>query len=353
MTMSLIESFKSLFGARGKSVDGKSVAERPDAAPAAAERVGGEGASTKAASAKSPKDAAKAGDGATPPRARGVIRGKVNIESRFERLRSSVSGTMSNFYVARDRTNGEIVGVKLCDLEKVEFFEARFKGLGKPTEGEIALQMKHPLIVETYEVGVSTKNEPFLVMQYIDGPTLQKVIADRNEQAVAESRLEMIRNMAESILYVHERGFIHRDICPRNFICLPDYSGVRLIDFGLTVPATPPFMAPGNRTGTPLYMSPEIVRRRSTDKRVDIFSFGVSCYSLCTFEFPWQAVLTNGRAALHHDTEPPKDILAYRPNLDPRLAKAIMQAMHPQVDQRTASLDLFLRQIQAVTSATA
>ncbi|HBJ39019.1 MAG TPA: serine/threonine protein kinase [Planctomycetaceae bacterium] len=280
-----------------------------------------------------------------------MLKGKVNIDSRFERLRSSVSGTMSNFYVARDHQTGRIVGVKLCDLEKVEFFEARFRGLSKPTESEIALSMKHPLIAETYETGISTKNEPFLVMEYIDGPTLQKVIVDRNEDAVGKTRLNLIRNMAESLHYVHERGFIHRDICPRNYICLPDFSGLKLIDFGLTVPATAPFMAAGNRTGTPLYMSPEVVRRRSTDKRVDVFSFGVSCYTLCTFEFPWQTGLTNGRAALQHDNDPPKDILHFRPDLDPRLARAIMQAMSPRVEDRTPSLDIFLRQIQGVTTA--
>jgi len=281
-----------------------------------------------------------------------VHRGKVNIDARFERLRSSVSGTMSNFFVARDLENKKIVGVKLCDPEKVNFFEARFKGLKKPTEGEIALGMRHPLIAETFEAGMSTKDEPFLVMEYVEGPSLQKIIADRNEAAVAKSRLELIRNMAESLHYVHQREFIHRDICPRNYICLPDVSGLKLIDFGLTVPATPPFMAAGNRTGTPLYMSPEVVRRRPTDKRVDIFSFGISCYCLCTFEFPWQASQTNGRAALYHDTSEPKDIMAYRPDLDPRLGRAIMQAMNPKLDSRTASLNLFLRQIQPVETAT-
>lgn len=283
---------------------------------------------------------------------RGIKRGKVNIEARFERLRSSVSGTMSNFFVAMDRESKKIVGVKLCDVEKVEFFESRFKGLNKPSEGEIALSMKHPLIVETYEAGISTKDEPFMVMEYIEGPQLQKIIADKNEAAVSKSRLDLIRNMAESLHYVHQQDFIHRDICPRNYICLPDISGLKLIDFGLTVPATPPFMAAGNRTGTPLYMSPEVVRRRPTDKRVDIFSFGVSCYCLCTFEFPWQATQTNGRAALHHDTSAPKEILVARPDLDPRLGRAIMQAMNPKLEQRTTSLDIFLRQIQAVTSAT-
>ncbi len=51
-----------------------------------------------------------------------------DIDARFERLRSAVSGTMSNFIVARDRENDRIVGVKLCDIEKVNFFESRFQG---------------------------------------------------------------------------------------------------------------------------------------------------------------------------------------------------------------------------------
>lgn len=283
---------------------------------------------------------------------RGVIRGKVNIDERFERMRYSSSGTMSNFFVARDRENDKVIGVKLCDAEKVKFFENRFRGLNKPTEGEIAMSMRHPLIVENYEYGMSTKDEPFLVMEFIEGPSLQKIVADRNEAAVAATRLNLIRNMAESLNYVHQREFIHRDICPRNYICLPDISGLKLIDFGLTVPATPAFMAAGNRTGTPLYMSPEVVRRRPTDKKVDIFSFGISCYCLCTFEFPWLTSQTNGRAALHHDTTAPTDIMIARPDLDPRLGRAIMQAFNPKLHERTSSLSVFLRQIQGVTSAT-
>lgn len=346
--MSLIDSLKSIFtSAQKPSATDKEKADepKPDAkktAKDAASKKGDTANEAKVPDADVPTGSLYSGK---------MLKGKVNIDTRFERLRSSVSGTMSSFYVARDHQTGRIVGVKLCDLEKVEFFEARFRGLNKPTESEIALSMKHPLIVETYETGISTKNEPFLVMEYIDGPTLQKVIVDRNEDAIGKTRLDLIRNMAESLHFVHERGYIHRDICPRNYICLPDFSGLKLIDFGLTVPATAPFMAAGNRTGTPLYMSPEIVRRRPTDKRVDIFSFGVSCYSLCTFEFPWQTGLTNGRAALQHDSDPPKDILHYRPELDPRLARAIMQAMSPRVEDRTASLDIFLRQIQGVTSA--
>ncbi len=351
MTMSLIDSLKSIFTSAQKPTDADKE-QADEAKPDAKKPDTNKPAKTTAQKTDAPGPKIAAADVPTSSLYSGkMLKGKVNIDLRFDRLRSSISGTMSSFYVARDSQTGRIVGVKLCDLDKVEFFEARFRGLNKPTESEIALSMKHPLVVETYETGISTKNEPFLVMEYIDGPTLQKVIVERNEDAIGKTRMTLIRNMAESLHFVHERGYIHRDICPRNYICLPDFSGLKLIDFGLTVPATAPFMAAGNRTGTPLYMSPEIVRRRTTDKRVDIFSFGVSCYSLCTFEFPWQTGLTNGRAALQHDSDPPKDILHYRPDLDPRLARAIMQAMSPRVEDRTPSLDIFLRQIQGVTTA--
>lgn len=277
---------------------------------------------------------------------------RVDVEARFERMRTSATGTMSNFFVAKDRKTQRTVGVKLLDIEKVELFEARFKGLGKPTEGQIALGMKHPHVVETYEAGVTTKGQPILIMEYVGGPSLQHLIVKREEASVAGRRLMLIRQMAEAIDHVHAQGYIHRDICPRNFICLPEVDGLKLIDFGLTVPAKGPFMAPGNRTGTPLYMSPEIVRRRPTDQRVDIFSFGVTCYCLCTFQHPWQGDEVTGKAALQHDTVPPTEILERRSDIDPRLARAIMQALAPRVSERTPTMKQFLSAIRKVESAT-
>tara|TARA_R110002049_G_scaffold27321_2_gene94257 strand:- start:472793 stop:473686 length:894 start_codon:yes stop_codon:yes gene_type:complete len=278
--------------------------------------------------------------------------GRIDISSRFIRQRTAATGTMAHFFVASDLLHdNRTVGVKILDPEKVKLFEGRFKGLGKPSEGEIAMQMHHPKVVETYEHGISEKGQPVLIMEYVAGPSMQNIVVKKQEEHVAGKRVKLIRDMAEALAYVHSQGYIHRDICPRNFICLPDCEGLKLIDFGLTVPATPPFMAPGNRTGTPLYMSPEIVRRRATDKRVDIFSFGVTCYCLCCFQHPWQGEIVSGRAALQHDTAAPKPILDVVPNLDPRLAKAIMSALQPKVDERTKTIEQFLTAIRSVESA--
>lgn len=282
---------------------------------------------------------------------------RIDVDARFARSRTAATGTMSNFYVAYDLERKEDVGVKILDPEKFELFEARFKGLNKPMEGEIALQMKHDRIVKTLEHGVTAKGERIIVMEYIRGPSLQDVIVRKRAELIEGMHLKLMREMAEALVYVHSQGFIHRDVCPRNFICeLPTteqtiVDGAKLIDFGLTVPATPPFKQPGNRTGTPLYMSPEIVRRRSTDERVDVFSLGVTFYCLLTFNHPWQGEIVTGRAALQHDTEESTDLLERRADVNPRLAKTIMRMIDPNVDTRLPSIKEFLSLIKNVETA--
>ena len=113
-------------------------------------------------------------------------------------------------------------------------------------------------------------------------------------------------------------------------------------------PFLPPFRQPGNRTGTPLYMAPEIVRRRSTDKRVDIFALGVAAYRLLTFEHPWPGEDITGKAALAHDTVAPIDIRKFRPGLNRLLAEAITSCISPNVDDRPESAEQFLFSIRRI-----
>lgn len=272
--------------------------------------------------------------------------GKVDVAERFELLRAAISGTMSKFYMARDRQTDRVVGLKLLDPQKTAAFEARFKGLGKPSEGEILQQLAHPRIVKLYEHGLTTKNEPYLVMEFVEGPGLNSLVVGRSKQLDGQ-RVPLIRQAAEALAYLHKAGFIHRDVCSRNFIAAPDCQSLKLIDFGLTVPRTAAFQQPGNRTGTPNYMAPELVRRLKTDHRLDIFSFGVTAYELCTFEHPWEKG-ADGRIAIHRSNIPPADIRKYRPTTDPRLADAIHKCIEQDPQQRTGSLEEFLAAIADV-----
>ena len=85
---------------------------------------------------------------------------------------------------------------------------------------------------------------------------------------------------------MHEAGFIHHDVNPNNFL-VDRENIVKLIDFGLAVPNTPAFQRPGNRTGMLQYMAPELIRRESTDEKIDIFGFGVMAYELLTDKLPF------------------------------------------------------------------
>ncbi|MEE2640132.1 MAG: serine/threonine-protein kinase [Planctomycetota bacterium] len=315
--MSFLDKIKGLFGSGNKET----------VKPGAGNAGGGKSKASKPATGK-----------------RG---GKLDVATRFELDKHAFNGTMSQFRVARDFTSGKTVGLKFLDVEKSKQFEDRFVGLKKPAEGEIALQLSHKSIVETYEVGITTLNEPYILMEYIDGPGLDTLINSRSEK-LAGRRVPLIKQMAAAIQGVHKAGFIHRDICPRNFICHHSLEWLKMIDFGLTVPDQPPFRKPGNRTGTPLYMAPEIVRRRATDKRVDIFAFGVTCYRMLVFDHPWSSTDTTGKAALKHDTRPPVHLDKLNPNLNRDLVKAVMACMEASPDDRPESMEHFLRMIRRV-----
>jgi serine/threonine-protein kinase len=270
---------------------------------------------------------------------------KLDVGKRFEFMRTAVHGTMSRFYQARDRKTDSIVGLKIGDLEKTRFFENRFQGLGKPSEGEIASQFHHPRIVETLEYGITTEDETYLVMEYLQGSGLNNYIQQRS-LLLEGKRLSLIQQMAEALAVVHEAGFIHRDVCPRNFICLNEANDIKLIDFGLSVPMKKEFMQPGNRTGTPIYMAPEILRRRQTDHRLDVFAFGVTVYQLCTWELPWPGLEVTGKAAVKHDSMAPIDILEKVPQLDPLLGKVIMRCLAVDPGARPQSFADILRDLR-------
>ena len=269
--------------------------------------------------------------------------GKVDVASRYEILREAVSGTMSNFNMARDRETGKIVGLKVLDKAKTDALEARFKGLKKPTEGEIASTFKHPRIVETFYHGMTTNDEQFVVMEFLDGPGLNSLIIGRSK-LLDGNRLALARQAAEALEAVHEAGFIHRDICPRNFVCSKDASSLTLIDFGLTLPAEKEFMLPGNRTGTPNYMAPEVVRRKSTDQRLDIFAYGVSMYELFAFELPWLRGDT-GQAAMTHGQSAPPPLRKFYPKINPTLEAAIHKCMESEPENRFPSITQYLKAI--------
>jgi eukaryotic-like serine/threonine-protein kinase len=270
---------------------------------------------------------------------------RVNIKQRFELIGRVGQGSMSKVWRARDFNTGKIVALKVLHKQKTLELESRFTGLNKPKEGEIAVQFHHPHIVKTLEHGLTTENEQFLVMEFIEGYSLSFLVEAQNED-MRTNCLKYIIQLGEAIQYFHQENWIHRDICPRNIMVSNEHE-LKLIDFGLVVPNTAPFLQPGNRTGTAAYMAPELIKRQKTSQKIDIFSYAVTCYEMLTKRLPWEAAETLD-AVLQHINTPPENIQNLLPELNPQVAETIMKGLELYPQDRWQTMDEMLEPLKEV-----
>jgi len=269
---------------------------------------------------------------------------KVDIPRRFDLVARVGQGSMSKVWRARDSMSGRTVALKVLDKEKTKRLEARFPGLKKPTEGEVAITLQHPNIVRTLEHGITIEDEQFLVMEFVEGVGLSFLVEMQN-QVMKTHRLRIMIEIGRALEYFHNQKWIHRDICPRNILVDSEHHA-KLIDFGLVVPNTPDFQKPGNRTGTANYMAPELIKRQQTDQRIDIFSFGVTCYEMWTKRHPWDSTGQSFDAAIQHINTPPKDIRLFAKGMDDQVADCIMRAMERDPRDRWQTMGEMVRELR-------
>jgi serine/threonine protein kinase len=238
---------------------------------------------------------------------------------------------------------GKIVALKVLDVAKTIRLEQRFIGLDRPNEGTVAVTLKHPHIVQTFEHGVSVKGEQFLVMEFVEGVGLGYLIDMQNE-LMREKRLELMIQLGEALEYFHKENWIHRDLCPRN-VLVDRANQVKLIDFGLVVPNTADFQKPGNRTGAPNYMAPELIKRQKTDQRIDVFAYASTCFEMFTKRLPWDAAETL-ETVMQHINSPPEDIRELVDDIDEQVAETIMRGLERNPKDRWASVIRMLVQFR-------
>lgn len=272
----------------------------------------------------------------------------VNLAKRFELQGRTGQGSMSKVFKAYDRELGRPICLKLLDKEKTKRFEERFKvmGLKKPAEGEVCVSLKHNNCVKTFEHGITTEGEPYLVMEWIEGLGLNYLI-ETNSLQIMGQRINYLSQLCDAITYLHGEKYLHRDLCPRNVMV--DNGGVlKLIDFGLTIPYTPPFCQPGNRTGTVDYLAPEVIKRMTTDHRVDLFALGVTAYEMFTNALPWERSPSSEETLRRHLNVPPRDPKDLKKDLDDDLARVLLKAVSRDRNERFNSANQFKDALQKI-----
>lgn len=296
---------------------------------------------------------------------------RTNISERFRLLGQTGQGSMSKVYKAQDGNLGRTVALKVLDKAKTAAFEKRFSdqaakvisdakaaasksggskaatkataaraaALHRPTEGEICMSLRHDNIVQTFEHGLTTQDEPFLVMEWVEGLGLNYLIETKSKQLNGK-RIDYLCQLANALGYLHDQRWLHRDLCPRN-IMVSNEGVIKLIDFGLTIPYKPEFCAPGNRTGTADYLAPEIIKRMKTDHRVDIFALGVTAYEVFTGQMPWERATTSEETLKRHLNTPPRAAKDINPDVDDELSAILRKAIAREPGDRFGSAAAF------------
>jgi serine/threonine protein kinase len=191
-------------------------------------------------------------------------------------------GGMGEVYLADDLKLERNVAIKFLPQHRTKNKEnvERFK-----REAKAAASLNHPNIVTVHEIA-EEDNNIFIVMEYIEGHTLSDII--KSEPLQIEHIIEYTIQIAESLQIAHQKGIIHRDIKSEN-IMVTKTDQIKVMDFGLAkLRGSFKITNTTGAVGTFGYMSPEMLRGKNVDHRIDIWSLGVLIYEMITGQLPFR-----------------------------------------------------------------
>jgi serine/threonine-protein kinase len=255
------------------------------------------------------------------------------LDERFEITELISRSGMACIFKARDHETNQVVAVKvpLMQFESDVGTFTRFQ-----REEEIGRQLDHPYILKIIPTG-REKSRPYLVMEFLDGRTLDKVM-EETKPLPEKTAAQIASRVCEALEHMHARGIVHRDLKPQNIMVCTDGS-IRILDFGIAKAARLrrlTFAGFSPTMGTPDYMAPEQVNGRRGDHRTDIYSLGCILYEMVTGKVPFEGespyVVMNIRTT--GDPVAPRQI---NDNLTPVMEEIVLHALSRNPADRYAN----------------
>ena len=271
----------------------------------------------------------------------------VLIDGRYEIHDLLARGGMATVYTALDTRLDRIVAVKVMHshLAQDEEYVSRFI-----REAKAAASLTHPNVIAVHDQGWHQGGPPavFLVMEYVEGPTLRDILRERGKMSV-DGALDILEEILAGIGAAHRAGIVHRDIKPENVI-LADDGRIKVADFGLARELSSGSTLTADAglvMGSISYLSPEQVERGVADARSDVYASGIILFELLTGKKPFEgeSAIQVAYKHVHDDVPLPSSLSA---NVPPAVDALVRRATARDADMRPRDANIFLREVKSV-----
>jgi len=257
----------------------------------------------------------------------------------YEILETIGYGGIGVVYKARHNFRNQIVAIKSLAHQFVldSNIRNRFK-----LEADILNTLKHPNIVRVLDF-IEEPDGLHLVMEYVEGRTLNKMIGKETGPIPALKALPIFEQILSAVEYAHSKGVIHRDIKPSNIMVTKD-NVVKVTDFGIAHIEGSEMTRTGTKLGTLYYMSPEAIRGERTDERTDVYSLGVTLYEMLAGKLEYKDTgeqLSEFMLMQKIMTEELKDPREYYPYIPEWLVEVVKKATEKDKQKRIGSVREF------------
>jgi len=248
--------------------------------------------------------------------------------------------------IIADRQGGDVaIKVMHPQYARNKDFQDRFE-----REASLGLRLEHPGIVKVHDLVVDGGTLA-LVMEFVDGQLLSELVGSVTGPIPWDRAQSMFQQLLDAVTYAHSQGVVHRDLKPDN-VLVTEGGQLKVLDFGIAKDVASSATKTGTGMGTVDYMAPEqYLDAKNVDQRADVYALGMTLYEMLAGRLPWD-VDTPEFTILNRKREGklPSPTRFY-PDIPPGVVDALMQALHPDRNQRTESPAAFGASLRAVTEA--
>ncbi|HSJ05629.1 MAG TPA: serine/threonine-protein kinase [Longimicrobiales bacterium] len=259
----------------------------------------------------------------------------------FDILRLLGEGSMGAAYLARERELRRLVTIKVprSDIAASDVVRHRFE-----REARAAARIRHPSAAAVHRIGRLPDGTPFLVLEYLDGRTLEDVIAAERALPLPVS-ITILGQLAGALAAAHAEGVVHRDVRPNNVFWMEASGRAVLADFGMAgilesgAEVVTRLTRPGEAIGAPAYRSPEQLLGEPLTPAADVYGLALVAYEVLTGSGPFMAATAAALDAAHLH-QPPRDLRDMLPGAPPQLADLLLRCLCKDPNHRPTAAAL-------------